>query len=184
MINIITQFFTTLIWLTLFLLIFTLLRVQHPIIITIILIIYNIIIFFNLSIWKIRYMFSIILFIIIISGLLIIFIYFSSLISNDQIQFSLNLSSFFIITLLTISLILITHYQINYSSPPNILLQTLSDILSIPKINDSILLSFLLIYSFPHSLLVALSIIYLLITLFIIIKICNITLNKSLRKIN
>lgn len=91
------------IWFLIFILILLLSsNLFHPVFMIILLILFNLLTCLNLSFWKQNFIFSLILFLIIIRGLLILFIYFSRLISNEQINLFFNLK-FFIFIFLNIS---------------------------------------------------------------------------------
>lgn len=149
----------------------------HPTLMIILILIYRISISILISIWKYTFIYSIILFLIIVRGLLIIFLYFSSLISNEKNNLSpkIILNSIFIPLLITSILTpLYTYFtfifNINIENTPLI------------NINYNIFFNILKIYLYPFNNFTFLSILYLLISLFSIIKICSIK-NASLRKI-
>lgn len=154
---------------------------NHPVIIIITLLIYRSIICLNISIWKSNYILSIFLFLMIISGLLIIFLYFSSLISNVQFKIKIN----FTFTFLFISNIIFFYFLININSlnlsPYKYKFHENSSIFFINKINFNNIIN---LYEYPLNNLTILSIFYLLISLFSIIKICSLKSITSLRKIN
>lgn len=151
----------------------------HPITLIIFLLFYTSITCLIISIWKDNFIFSIIIFLIIIRGLLIIFLYFSSLISNEQFKFSINLFSIVIIILNIIILL--------YLSP--LFLSNLSSSLQpietkpLSNINQSLFNNIIKIYLYPYNNLTIICILFLLISLFLIIKICSIK-SSSLRKIS
>lgn len=152
----------------------------HPILIIIMIIIYRTLICLNISSWKNNFIYSIFLFLIIIRGLLIIFLYFSSLISNEQINFSWNK-----IILLSFIINLI-YFFINIplnKLTTNNLIYFSKEINSIKNINDKIFINILNLYNYPFNNITLIRIIYLLITLFTIIKILTLKV-KPLRKIN
>lgn len=149
----------------------------HPTLIIIIILIYRISISLLISLWRYTFIYSIILFLIIVRGLLIIFLYFSRLISNEKNNLSPKiLSNSIFIILLTTSIIipLNTHFKfiLNINIENN----------SLININYPIFHNILKIYIYPYNNFTFLSIIYLLISLFSIIKICSIKYS-SLRKI-
>jgi len=155
---------------------------SHPIINIILIIIYRILITLNISIWKINFIYSIILFLIIIRGLLIIFLYFSRLISNEQITFILNNNKLFLLTIILNIIFLIFNIinkKIYYFNP---IYQTRETNL-LNKINEKIFNNILNLYTYPYNNLTIICIIFLLISLFTIIKISSIK-SKSLRKIS
>lgn len=165
-----------------FLLIFYLLIniLNHPVIIIITLLIYRSIICLNICLWKLNYIFSIFLFLIIIRGLLIIFLYFSRLISNEQFKFKIN---YYLLIILPINIIFF--YFLLKINPINSFIYKYkfhenSSIYSINKINFNNILN---LYEYPLNNLTILSIFFLLLSLFSIIKICS-TKSISLRKIN
>lgn len=152
----------------------------HPIYLIIILLFYSIITCLIISIWKFTYIYSIIMFIIIISGLLIIFIYFARLISNEQNKLLWN-------TLLIINISLNSLFFLwIINSPPQ------SNLIFIPynsleinpifKINIIPFQNITEIYNHPHFNITLISIFFLLISLFLVIKITSIK-TSSLRKI-
>lgn len=153
---------------------------NHPVIIIIILLIYRSIICLNISLWKSNFILSIFLFLIIIRGLLIIFLYFSSLISNERFKlkinyyllifFPINITFFYLIIKINSSNLFIYKYKFH---------ENLS-IFSTNKINFNNILN---IYEYPLNNLTILSMFYLLLSLFSIIKICSLK-SISLRKIN
>lgn len=151
----------------------------HPITLIIFLLFYTSSTCLIISLWKDNFIFSIIIFLIIIRGLLIIFLYFSSLISNEQFKFSTN---FFSWTRLILNIIILS-----YLSP--LFLSTLtssfyhleSKILS--TINQPSFYNITKIYLYPYNNITIICILFLLISLFLIIKICSIK-SSSLRKIS
>lgn len=153
---------------------------SHPVFIIIIIIIYNSIICLNISIWKINFIYSIILFLILIRGLLIIFLYFSRLISNEQITFYSN-KILFLSLIFNIIYIYIL-FIINKLFSNNIIYTT-KETNSLNKINNKIFENILNLYIYPYNNITICRILYLLLTLFIIIKLSNIKI-KPLRKIS
>lgn len=149
----------------------------HPIYLLILIIIYRGTICFSISSWSYNFIYSIILFLIIIRGILIIFLYFSSLISNDQTKFSTNISLILRFTLNIIILCYILKF-FNYSIYYNF-----NKIFSSIQLNNFIFNNILHIFSHPYSNITIICILYLLITLFTIIKICTIK-TSTLRKLN
>jgi hypothetical protein len=148
----------------------------HPIILIILIIIYRLIVCLLLSINTYNYMYSIIFFLIIISGLLIIFLYFASLISNEENKIKVNI---FIFVMVTINLLVIIYLNniCNYRG------YNTMEIGRIIDINISLFNNIYKIYNYPYNNFTFLCILYLLITLFVVIKICSIQ-SKSLRKLN
>lgn len=148
----------------------------HPIYILILIIIYRGIICFIISSWSYNFMYSIILFLIIVRGILIIFLYFSSLISNDQTKFTIN----FPLILRFFLNIIIFIYIIKYFNYTN---YNFNEILTSFSLNNNIFNNIFHIFSYPYSNITLICILYLLLTLFTIIKICSIK-TSTLRKLN
>lgn len=163
------------------LIIFTILtNFIHPIYFIIILLFYAITICLIMSIWKFTYIYSIIIFIIIISGLLIIFIYFARLISNEQNKLMWN-----ILLLINISLNSIFFLWI-INSPPqsNLIFIPYNSLETIPTFKNNVIpfQNITEIYNYPYCNLTLIRIFFLLISLFLVIKITSIKAS-SLRKI-
>lgn len=151
----------------------------HPIYLLILIIIYRGIICFIISAWSYNYIYSIILFLIIIRGILIIFLYFSRLISNNQTKFSINLPLIIRFLLnITILLFLIIKY-FNYP----LYNYNFNEIFSSFQLNNNIFNNIIYIFSHPYRNITIICILYLLLTLFTIIKICSIK-SSTLRKLN
>lgn len=148
----------------------------HPIYLLILTIIYRGIICFIISSWSYNFIYSIILFLIIISGILIIFLYFSSLISNDQTKFSINIPLIFRFFINIIILFFIIKY---FNYPTYIFEETLLS----PQLNNNTFNNIIYIFSYPYRNITIICILYLLLTLFTIIKICSIK-PSTLRKLN
>lgn len=150
----------------------------HPVFLIIILLFYTIVTCLVISIWTYNFIFSIILYLVIISGLLIIFIYFSSLISNEKIQVPFKTSNLlfvcWILVILLMPLAKILDYTPIYQNMENFPLH---------HVKNNLFYNISMIYSHPFINLTFLAVIFLLITLFIIIKICS-KKSSSLRKIN
>lgn len=152
----------------------------HPIFLTINLLIYTRLICILISIWSFNFIYSIITFLIIIRGLLIIFIYFARLIANEKNKIIINifiilslLINYFFILINIFSYkfkILPIPYKFWESSPITYDLKT-------SQFNNIII-----IYNYPYTNLTLICIMYLLLSLFIIIKISSIKFG-SLRKI-
>lgn len=151
----------------------------HPITLIILLLFYTSMTCLIISIWKDNFIFSIIIFLIIIRGLLIIFLYFSSLISNEQFKFSIK---FFPITIIILNIIIIIYLSplflsnlCSSSQPP--------ETKNLSYINQPLFYNVTKIYLYPYNNLTIICILFLLISLFLIIKICSIK-SSSLRKIS
>lgn len=170
-----TYFQFILIFTSIFILYILIINFLHPIFIVIIIILYRGIICFLISTWSYNFIYSIILFLIIISGILIIFLYFSRLISNEQTKIFLNIPLLlrFLINLLII--IYLTKY-FNYPT------YNFNEKFNLFLLNKFIFNNILHIYSYPYSNITIICILYLLITLFTIIKICSKN-SSALRKL-
>lgn len=153
---------------------------SHPIISIILIILYRILLRFYISLWKINFIYSIIIFMIIIRGLLIIFLYFSRLISNEQITWNPNklLILIFLINffLLSFNIIYTKNFLFNY-------IYTSKENLPLNYINEKIFTNILNLYIYPFNNITIICIIFLLIRLFTIIKISSLK-SKPLRKIS
>lgn len=168
------KFFIVIIILTILYILVT--NYTHPIYLLILIMIYRGIICFTISAWSNNFIYSIILFLIIIRGILIIFLYFSSLISNDQTKFSVNISLmlrfFFNVSIL--------FYIIKYFNYP---IYNFNEIFLSLQLNNNIFNNIICIFSHPYRNITIICILYLLMTLFTIIKICSIK-TSTLRKLN
>lgn len=157
-------------------------KILHPIIIIILIINFNIFRCLNISIWKLNFIYSIIIFLIIISGLLIIFIYFSRLISNEQIKINFNLKSLWLLILnMSIPLNIILTYNQFIFNQFNFIISESNPIKFI-FINKFINITNL--YFYPLNNLTILTILFLLIAFITIIKINSSTHSFSIRKIH
>jgi len=145
------------------------------------LIIHSLLTFTILSLWSKNYIYSIIIFLTLIRGLLIIFLYFTSLISNIKNNFTIKLPILLII-LINIYIFIATiksnkyfhlYFKNSYLYNNNLPL----------NINKKIFENIYLIYKYPHSNLTLICIIFLLLAILLIIKICSIKY-AALRKIN
>lgn len=181
MIKIIRLTFFTL-WFLIFLLIFIIInKILHPIIIIIMIILFNLFRCLNISIWKLNFIYSIIIFLIIISGLLVIFIYFSRLISNEQLKINFNFKSLYLLILnILIPLNSILNYNKFIINQFNFFIFDSNPIKFI-FINKFINITSLYIY--PLNNLTILTILFLLIAFITIIKINSSTHSFSIRKI-
>lgn len=152
----------------------------HPIFLTISLLIYTRLICTIISIWSFNFIYSIITFLIIIRGLLIIFIYFSSLIANEKNKIIINI--YIVLSLFLNYCFIISNIFFNKSKiimPFNF--WESSTILN--NFNNIEFKNILIIYNYPFINITIICIIFLLTSLFIIIKISSIKFG-SLRKIN
>nr|QBG38695.1 NADH dehydrogenase subunit 6 [Acropyga silvestrii] len=153
----------------------------NPIMILINLIIYNLVICMKISLWKSNYMYSIILFLVMISGLLIIFLYFSSLISNEQTNFKLNKLLLINMNFNIMFFFILNYYNDNFQQ----ILKKFNflEINSHMKFNETNYQNMFNLYEYPLNNMTILTMFYLLISLFTIIKICSIK-SMTLRKIS
>lgn len=148
----------------------------HPIYLLILIIIYRGIICFIISAYSYNFIYSIILFLIIIRGILIIFLYFSRLISNDQTKFLINIP-LIVRFFFNISILFYIIKYFNYS------IYNFNETLIFFQLNNNIFNNIIFIFSYPYSNITIICILYLLLTLFTIIKICSIK-TSTLRKLN
>jgi len=174
--------FTTLIITFIFIII---LNSLHPIHLVILLMIYTLLICFYISLWRLNYIYSILLFLIIIRGLLIIFLYFSRLISNEQNKISWNKISFIFINLILNFIIFFIIYINNSQFKKYPILNNVSSSTTPLKNlhSEPPFINITKIFIYPNNYITLISIFYLLIALFTIIKICSLK-SSSLRKIN
>nr|ALN11738.1 NADH dehydrogenase subunit 6 [Linepithema humile] len=155
---------------------------SHPIMNMILIIIYSILMTLNMSIWKMNFMYSIMLFLIMISGLLIIFLYFSSLISNEQMTFILNNNKLFLLTImLNIMFLIFNIINKKFIILTQYIKQGETNLLN--KINEKMFNNILNLYTYPYNNLTIMCMMFLLISLFTIIKISSMK-SKSLRKMS
>lgn len=145
----------------------------HPTYIILLLIIFRLLVCLRISWSIINPILSMILFIIIVRGVLIIFLYFTSLISNEQTKIKLNLSNFiYIIIIVTLTIYFNKINIINNEERQNIL-----------SINEYALSNIKIIYEHPYVNISIKCIVYLIISIFAIIKVCSFK-NSALRKIS
>lgn len=170
-------------WLLIFIIIFIIInKILHPIIIITLIIIFNLLRCLNISIWKLNFIYSIIIFLIIIRGLLIIFIYFSRLISNEQIKINLSIKSLWLLILnILIPFNIILSYNYFIFNQFNFII---FDSNSIKSIFINKFINIINLYSYPLNNLTILTILFLLIAFITIIKINSSTHSFSIRKIN
>lgn len=171
-------------WLiTLIIIINILTTTLHPIILIFNLITLNILLCVIISLWKSNYIYSFLIFLIIIRGLLIIFIYFSRIVANEQTLFNwksflkpllLSTLNLFILIFYTFKYFIgiqnIHFYNFNESNPLNIIFNFKN-------------LNILNIYIYPFNNLTIMSIIFLLLSFFRIIKINSSSHSYAIRKI-
>lgn len=147
----------------------------HPITIISLILIYSRLICIIINLWSFNYIYSLIIFLIIIRGILILFLYFARLISNEQHKISL-----YSIILFRSILTLIIIYKSNILFPhPN----QSNDYLSQINLEKCPLQLSFKLYNYPYNYITLICILFLLISLFIIIKISSLK-SASLRKIN
>lgn len=147
----------------------------HPISIISFILIYSNIISFIISLWSFNYIYSIIIFLIIIRGILILFLYFARLISNEQHKITLYLYISFISL---ITLLIFYNFRLFFQS-----YQRSLDHKSLIKLENCPLLYIFKLYEYPSNYITLICILFLLIALFLIIKISSLK-SSSLRKIN
>lgn len=153
---------------------FILTNTLHPISIIIICIIYNVTLAIYITLWKALPIFPIIFILIIIRGLLIIFIYFARTISNTESSRHFNYKETFILITLWITSIIHLHIYSKAFNTSNINNSNLIDSTS----------NFIrIIFKAPLSSITLIRIIYLLLSLIAIIKICSPKI-KTLRKLS
>lgn len=176
------NFFIFNIFLIIFILIINLLNITHLIIL---IIIYRTIICLKLSIFSSNHIFSFFIFLTIISGLLIIFLYFSSLISNIKNVYNYTWIS---ITSFNLNIIFLLSHKQNLLPPSittnfkNIYLLNPDSNLII-NFNLPLFKNIIYIYKYPFNNFTLFNILFLLISILIIIKICA-PYQYSLRKIS
>nr|YP_010872859.1 NADH dehydrogenase subunit 6 [Pheidole pieli]WGV34053.1 NADH dehydrogenase subunit 6 [Pheidole pieli] len=149
----------------------------HPIFILILTMIYSGLICLMMSMWSYNFLYSIMLFLIMISGMLIMFLYFTSLISNNQTKFTINLPLMFSFFFNIFIFLLMMKSNSNY------LTYNFNETCMSLLLNNNLFNNISYIYSYPYSNITLICIIYLLLTLFTIIKICSIKMS-TLRKLN
>nr|YP_009253048.1 NADH dehydrogenase subunit 6 [Vollenhovia emeryi]ANA91981.1 NADH dehydrogenase subunit 6 [Vollenhovia emeryi] len=155
----------------------------HPITMMLILLMYTLAIIMLMSMWSNNYLFSILMFLMMISGLFVIFLYFSSLIMNEQYSYNF---SFFLSSSMLMNMILFI-YLISMNLPINLNLlnpsQKFMDSTPLMNINSPSFINIMKIYMYPLNNITILTMFYLLLALFSIIKICSLK-NLALRKIS
>nr|UEK75921.1 cytochrome b [Meranoplus bicolor] len=157
----------------------------HPIYMILLIMIYTITITLIMSMWSPTYIFSIMLFLIMISGLLIMFLYFASLISNEKSKIKIFHWTLMIF-LMNFSLIIYAIYTLNPTSTPMMphsMYPLFMTKYSFLNTNPQPFMNISLIYMYPWNYITLLSMFFLLVTLFSIIKICS-KKSFSLRKIS
>lgn len=147
----------------------------HPITIISLILIYSNLACIIMTLWSFTYIYSIIIFLIIIRGILILFIYFARLISNEQHKISYK-SIIFLISILIPSIL----YKYKFLYQPS---HQSQDQLSIRFLNNCPIQHLFKLYDYPYNYITFISILFLLISLLLIIKIRSLK-SSSLRKIN
>ncbi|RLU14642.1 nad6 (mitochondrion) [Ooceraea biroi] len=160
-----------------------LLQFFHPLILILIIMSFNILMIINMTMLEPFYLLPIMFFIIMISGLLIIFMYFSSLISNEKNSIftsnpKMKLLLFTTLFTLTLSFKTIINYQ-EVISPMS---QELNNNLMSHSFSAYFQNKSIYLYYPPMNNLTLMSMLFLLITLFTIIKICT-PKSKTMRKL-
>lgn len=147
----------------------------HPITLISLILIYSGLACTIITLWSFNYIYSIIIFLIIIRGILILFLYFASLISNEQNKISFNL---ILILRLTLTIIIIYKYNLLFQSP-----HRSQDHSSKIKLETCLFQYLFKLYDYPNNYITFICIFFLLLSLFLIIKIRSLK-SSSLRKIN
>lgn len=147
----------------------------HPITIISLILIYSIFTCICITLWSFNYIYSIIIFLIIIRGILIIFLYFTRLISNEQQKISFY-KIIFLRSILTF--IIIYKTILIYESS-----QWSLEKLSLLHLKNCLFQYLFKLYDYPNNYITIICILFLLISLFLIIKIRSIK-SSTLRKIN
>nr|YP_010872846.1 NADH dehydrogenase subunit 6 [Pheidole fervens]WGV34040.1 NADH dehydrogenase subunit 6 [Pheidole fervens] len=153
-----------------------LINYTHPIFTLILIMIYSMIICIMMSHWSNNFLYSIMLFLIIISGMLIMFLYFSSLISNNPSKFKLNLPLLINFFFNIIIFLLMIKYFFKYPT------YNFNETFNILLLNNNLFNNIIHIFSHPHSNITMICILYLMLTLVTIIKICSMK-SMTLRKL-
>lgn len=147
----------------------------HPIGIISLILIYSRLICIIINLWSFNYIYSLIIFLIIIRGILILFLYFTRLISNEQHK----ISFYPIIVIRSITTLIIIFKSTALFSPP----YQSNDHISQTNLEKYQLQYSFKLYNYPYNYITFICILFLLISLFIIIKIRSLKFS-SLRKIN
>lgn len=150
----------------------------HPINIILRILLNTLYICLLISFWQSNPIYSILLFLVMIRGLLIIFLYFSRLITNVQNKFSIN---FFLLINFIINLTIFLYLSFTNFILKSTPLYSYLETQFFPSQN--IFKNLFIIYSYPFNNFTFLCIFFLLIAIFIIIKLCVIK-TSSLRKIS
>lgn len=145
----------------------------HPIALISLILIYSRLACIVITLRSFNYIFSIIIFLIIIRGILILFLYFASLISNEQYKITLKLP------IILRSILTIITYKYNFSNSPH----PSYDHYPLIKLENCPLQYIFKLYDYPYNYITLICILFLLISLFLIIKIRSLK-SSPLRKIN
>nr|QTH79131.1 NADH dehydrogenase subunit 6 [Hemathlophorus sp.] len=153
------------------------LMAETPILMGLILLIQTSMISMISGLMSLNFWYSYILFMIMLGGMLILFIYVSSLSSNQKFQFNKKL---LIINLILFIMMMVMLYNSkNFSNLNNDMMKFMSTDL---ESNYSLKLSLNKLYNSPTNQLMILLINYLLLTLFIVVKITNINMGPLRKK--
>lgn len=147
----------------------------HPITIISIILIYSRLTCIIINLWSFNYIYSLMIFLIIIRGLLILFLYFARLISNEQQKISFYP---IIILILITTTFIIYKYKLQISS-----FHQSQEHISQTNIKIFSLKYLFKLYNYPYNYITFICVLFLLLSLFIIIKIRSLK-SSSLRKIN
>nr|QNV11843.1 NADH dehydrogenase subunit 6 [Tetramorium caespitum] len=152
----------------------------HPIFLTISLLLYSSLICIIMSLWSFNFLYSIMTFLMLISGLLIIFMYFSSLIANEKNKITINFYIMLSLILNYLTMMMnIMFNNFNFFSMPYNFWESMNIFYNLNSVQFN---NMLMIYNYPYMNVTIMCILYLLMSLFIIIKISSIKFG-SLRKI-
>nr|YP_010944519.1 NADH dehydrogenase subunit 6 [Chilocorus rubidus]WMB96367.1 NADH dehydrogenase subunit 6 [Chilocorus rubidus] len=147
---------------------------KHPLSMGILILTQTILICLNMGFMSVNFWFSYILILVMIGGLLILFIYMTSIASNEKFLFSMKLFMMFMIILTMLILFMKMDFKTNNFFNKNILTQNII-------LNDNFYYSMSKFYIFPSMKILIMIILYLLITMIAVVKICK-TSNGPLRQ--
>lgn len=155
--------------------------ILHPIPILFNIIIYRIISRIIISYWYFSYLYSILFILIILRGILMVILYFTRLISNEKNKINFNTFSILIFTLNSLIFLYLSNFN-------NLLFYSYTKYIrnrntSLKFINNDLFQNIYNIYWYPYNNLTILSILFLLIRLFTIIKLCQIK-SSRIRKLS
>nr|QJF72857.1 NADH dehydrogenase subunit 6 [Nephus includens] len=142
---------------------------NHPLSMGFLILIQTIMICMLMGLMSVNFWYSYILILIMIGGLLILFIYMTSIASNEKFKFNYMIffSTLMILFLMIMYLILIKNYKYNEFLTKNFINIKFDE-------NYNFFYSMSKYYNYPSNKLMMFSIIYLLISLIITVKICKV----------